>query len=121
MLDEGSGHGSEFSMNQISPKVAAELAYLGSLLDLGYTDVRPLPGERWAGLFQFMFTSAIIVGRMGDRHGYSDRWCYRDKDAALAALDAWTLTGGAGEPEGWHRHPDTGRRVAEDGTAYVNF
>jgi hypothetical protein len=27
---------------------------------------------------------------------------------------AWELVGGVGEPQGWHRHPNTGRR-REDG------
>jgi hypothetical protein len=38
---------------------------------------------------------------------YSDVWQYQERDAALAALAAWD---GQGEPEGWYRHPATGRR-----------
>lgn len=35
-----------------------------------------------------------------------DEWCYETSAAALNALDAWD---GEGEPEGWNRHPATGR------------
>jgi len=38
---------------------------------------------------------------------YSDVWQYQSRDAALVALAAWD---GEGEPEGWYRHPATGRR-----------
>lgn len=75
----------------------------------GYSNVRPLPGERWAALEQFLYSHAIIVGQIGDRVGYSDRWCYRDRATALAALDAWDGRPGS-EPDGWHRQPGTGRR-----------
>lgn len=63
-----------------------------------------------------MFTSAVIVGPVGE-HYYDDRWCYGGPTAALDALDAARAWGGpwaGGEPEGWHRHPGTGRR-REDG------
>jgi len=40
---------------------------------------------------------------------YDDGWCYQaDRtDAAWTAALGWD---GEGEPEGWYRHPDTGRR-----------
>jgi len=44
---------------------------------------------------------------MGNEMGYEDRWCYHTKEAATAAFEAWN---GEGEPDGWHRHPGTGRR-----------
>lgn len=67
-------------------------------------------------LHRFMFTWAILAGM--NNWGYEDRWCYPDRDKALAAYAAWD---GCGEPGGWHRHPDSGRR-REDGdpaTEYV--
>lgn len=75
--------------------------------ECGYRDLRPLPGGRWVGTFNFIFTHAILVGRIGDYLGYADRWCYSDYGAALLALEDWD---GTGEPKGWHRHPDSGRR-----------
>lgn len=41
-----------------------------------------------------------------------ERWCYHDHDAAWRAVLGWN---GVGDPEGWYRHPLTGRR-RPDGT-----
>lgn len=80
----------------------------------GYTDICER-GERGACcIARFMFTYAILADL--ERWGYEDRWCYSSYAKAKAALDAWD---GTGEPEGWHRHPDTGRRVDENGAPYV--
>ncbi len=73
----------------------------------GYSDLIVLPDGRWAGIAEFLFTHAIIVGRIGDRDSYEDRWCYKTREDATGALESWD---GTGEPEGWHRHPLTGRR-----------
>lgn len=109
-----------FATTIVRPKIntrtadLAELAFMVDLVADGYLHVRPLPdGVRWAGLFRFMFTTAIITGRIGDRSCIEDRWCYHTEAVALAALEAWN---GEGEPEGWHRHPMSGRR-RENGTA----
>lgn len=73
----------------------------------GYGPIRWLPEDRWAATHRFMFTEAIIVGCLETvLYGYDDRWCFEPGSAA-AALEAWS---GEGEPEGWHRHPDSGRR-----------
>lgn len=101
------------------PRILADLTHLMRMKDLGYEQVRPLSGGRWAGIMRFMFTYAIIVGRMGDECGYDDRWCYKTYLGAFTALEAWD---GEGEPEGWHRHPTSGRRRTEGDpdTEYVN-
>jgi hypothetical protein len=85
--------------------------------ECGYKDPRPLPGGRFAAILPLMYTNAIVVGRMGDDIGYDNRWCYRSYESAKAALDAWN---GEGEPEGWHRHPPTGRRRNAKGEEYIN-
>lgn len=82
--------------------------------ECSYLDLRPLPGGRWAGISPLMYTHAIISGRIGNRFGYDDRWCFRDYAGARKALDQWD---GSGEPAGWHRHPDTGRRRPEGAEA----
>lgn len=84
----------------------------------GYTHIRELPDGRWAAIMPLIFTTAIVTGTWaGAVYGYDDRWCYRTPDMARVALEAWN---GQGEPIGWHRHPDTGRRVNEEtGEAYV--
>jgi hypothetical protein len=86
--------------------------------ECGYRHVRMMPDGRWAGTTKLIFTTAIIVGKVGDLNGYQDRWCYRDESAALAALNNWN---GVGEPTGWHRHPASGRRVSETGEIDVFY
>lgn len=91
----------------------SDLLFLQWLIDAcGYRDPRPLGDGRYACIAPMAFTHAILVGRIGDMAGYGDRWCYRDYSAARCALDAWD---GRGEPVGWHRHPDSGRRVSVSG------
>jgi hypothetical protein len=80
-----------------------------------YSDVKFFPDGEVAWLARFVFTSAILYGL--DYLGHRDRWCYETMADARRALDEWD---GTGEPEGWHRHPETGRRVARDGQMYVN-
>lgn len=87
-------------------------------LENGYFNIKPIRQQTcWAGLFQFAFTTAIIVGQMGDECGYSDRWCYATAREAADALGRWD---GDGEPDGWHRHPDSGRR-RQDGKEEIYF
>jgi hypothetical protein len=70
------------------------------LCDGSYVMIRPL-------LFHWM----LIRGDFEDLIGYWDRWCYADEAGARAALDAFPENPGPGyEPEGWHRHPPSGRR-----------
>lgn len=91
--------------------------YLRWLKDeCGYKHIRLMPDGRWAAVYPLLFTAAVIVGRVGDKVGFDDRWCYHDAAAACLALAAWD---GCGEPQGWHRHPATGRRVGADGTEEV--
>lgn len=55
-----------------------------------------------------IFTHRIVVGTIGS--GFvDDAWCYHTREAAEAAADAWDPTVDP-EPDGWHRHPRTGRR-----------
>lgn len=88
--------------------------YLTEMVQQGYYSIRVMPNQtHWVGLHDFMFTTAIIVGEMGDYINIHDRWCYHTREAAQAALDAWNADPAAtftGEPEGWHRHPFSGRR-----------
>lgn len=84
-----------------------DLSFLQFLKENGYLHVRPTTPGRWAAVMPLMYTHAIITGRMGDEIGYDDRWCFSSMEKAKAALDVWD---GTGEPQGWHRHPDSGRR-----------
>ena len=86
------------------------------LEDLGYTDIKVFENGRQAAIAPLMFTHAIICDI--DKDGYNERWCYHSKRAAFQALDAWD---GKNEPEGWHRHPKSGRRRDEDGNETIRF
>jgi hypothetical protein len=96
-----------------------ELSFMDWLKnECGYSHVRPLPGKRWAATSRLMYTTAIVTGTIGDKINVADRWCYSNPNVATAALEAWD---GAGEPQGWHRHPATGRRRNENGSEWVNL
>lgn len=71
----------------------------------GCTDYVSFPNGRDAMLMRLIFTHAIIADLSSGYYG--DRWCYHTYAQAKAALMAWD---GEGEPTGWHRHPDSGRR-----------
>lgn len=71
------------------------------------TLVRRLDDDRFVAVYPLLFTHRVIVGRLDDTWGYTDGWCYVHAADALTAATAWD---GTGEPAGWHRHPDTGRR-----------
>lgn len=88
-----------------------EAAYLTWLVvENGHMHVRPIPGKRYASVLRKAFTHAIVVGRMFDMSSTDDTWCYASEADAKAALDAWD---GQGEPQGWVRHPMSGRRVSQ--------
>jgi len=70
------------------------------------THLKLIGGGCWIGVKRFAFTDAILLGHECDMLGYSNRWCY-EPGRAIAAFNAWN---GVGEPEGWHRHPSSGRR-----------
>lgn len=77
----------------------------------GYRNPRLIGRGRYVAIYPKAYTHAIITGRVGDRTGYGDCWCYLSYREAAIALARWD---GEGEPEGWIRHPHTGRRVSMD-------
>jgi hypothetical protein len=92
------------------------------VIECGYRDVRVLDfetGERWAAIYPLAYTHAIITGAVGDYVTIADRWCYGDYDKAKRAIEAWSGDPGT-EPEGWHRHPRSGRR-RPDGDASQEY
>lgn len=76
----------------------------------GYRHVHELDDGTYVAIWPLMFTHAIIRGEIGNMVEIQDRWCYKTEEAAMAALAVWLVTGCRGEPEGWHRHPASGRR-----------
>lgn len=92
-----------------------ELAYMTWLKESGgYVLPHPMGDGRWCAIMPLMFHWTLHIGQIGDRTGYDDRYCLRDRETAEKSLLEWAERGFAGEPEYWHRHPLTGRR-REDG------
>jgi hypothetical protein len=90
--------------------VPPEIVFLQWLItEAGYSSPKIIPGGRWAAIIPKMFTHAIAIGPLFDYCSITTSWCYETREEAKAALVAWT---GYGEPAGWIRHPDSGRRVA---------
>ena len=89
-------------------------SYAHFLHECGYQHVRRIDHTMWAALERKLYTTAITIGDWGDKDSVSDSWCYRSAREALAALVAWEGNDWRGEPKGWIRHPDTGRRVSTD-------
>ena len=78
------------------------------LKSMDYLEPRILPDGRYAAILPLLFTAAIITCSKEHVHAYIDeRWCFHEKEKALAALQKWD---GTGDPEGWHRHIPSNRR-----------
>lgn len=81
-----------------------------------YSYVKFFPDGECAWIARMVYTCAILYGF--EELGHRDRWCYETAADARRALEEWD---GQGEPEGWHRHPPTGRRVNKiTGERYIN-
>jgi len=70
---------------------------------------RRLDERRYKAVMPFLYTHAVVWGFVQDWLTYEDRWCYGSAAAACIAADRWEGPD-HGEPEGWHRHPRSGRR-----------
>jgi len=86
--------------------------------DSGYLFPKTFEDGNVACLMPLLFTCAIISDIY--RCGYGDRWCYHNINQAKAALNAWSGEDGT-EPEGWHRHPSSGRRRDDNGNETIVF
>lgn len=75
----------------------------------------------WVEVMPFIFTAGVVLTPKSNDGLYDDRWCYNSILDALAAALMWDPSHQA-EPDGWHRHPSSGRRrVAGDpASEYVN-
>jgi hypothetical protein len=82
-----------------------------------YIDIMPL-----------LFTKAIVITLKGSSPFYdmfyADRWCYHSFEDAERAIQGWEDPDAwpESEPQGWHRHPRTGRRRPDGDPSkeYVN-
>lgn len=71
------------------------------------SQVKDLGDGFYAASKPLLFHWTLIMGEIGNKVSYLDRWCYETQEQAEAALRGWNVQG---EPEGWHRHPASGRR-----------
>lgn len=82
-----------------------------------YIDLRKLPDGRYIGTLRLLFHWTMHIDI--DYVGYADRYCFSTYELAKKAFDEWS---GEGDPEGWHRHPTTGRRKdLATGREWVDF
>lgn len=70
--------------------------------------VKDAPDGRRVWVTPFMFTAGIVIGEP-DALTYDDRWCYVTVSQAAVWGRRWSAEAGT-EPDGWHRHPTSGRR-----------
>lgn len=82
------------------------------------TEIKIIADGVYAAIKPLIFHWTLIVGQVGDEFSYSDRWCCADQDKASKALQEWD---GIGEPQGWHRHPASGRRRADGNPEMEHF
>lgn len=82
-------------------------AYLAEMEGCGFFAIRQVDAGHWVALYRYMFTTAIVKGALFDRTTLADRWCYPEAAAAVQAFVAWD--GVTGEPDGWVKHPASGR------------
>ena len=71
----------------------------------GYSALKVLPDGRLVGVMKLLYHYSLHVGI--DEGGYSERYCYKDAAGCVLAMMAWD---GEGDPLGWHKHPESGRR-----------
>jgi hypothetical protein len=65
--------------------------------------------ELWRTVFNLRITITLPEN---DGMCWNDAWCFRDIGAAFTAALSWD---GEGEPDGWIKHPPSGR-ARPDGT-----
>lgn len=53
----------------------------------GYTDLVEIPNNGICGLFNFIFTTGLVIGI--DKDSYLGRYCYSHPIHALKALNRW--------------------------------
>lgn len=60
----------------------------------GYTNIKQINGKT-CGIYRFIFTAGLVVGI--DHAGYEYRFCYKNHNEAVKALEVWD---GTGDPPG---------------------
>ena len=97
-------------MGKLAPDHSDTDLYVAWLYEAGYSKVAVIGADRWAGIRRLLFHWTMHIGQIGDMIGYDDRYCFQIQSIAERALDEWESRNFEGEPVGWHRHVDSGRR-----------
>lgn len=79
----------------------------------GATAYRELGDGRALWVYRMNYTYKLVIGHIGSP-AFDNSWCYKDLTTCLMNYVAWNPLEQA-EPEGWVRHPHTGRRRFPDG------
>ncbi len=81
-----------------------------------------MPNGEYAAVHQLMFHGTLVRGTLFTPEFWEERWCYVNVPAAISALLRWAAEDWEGEPEGWHRHPTSGRRRTDGdpATEYIS-
>lgn len=94
----------------LTEKAVEFIAWLKSPDGGSCTLIGDMGDGRYCAIKPLLFHWTMIVGEIGDRDGYEENYCYADRTAAGEGLIGWAILEFQGEPDGWHRHPKSGRR-----------
>jgi glutamate-1-semialdehyde 2,1-aminomutase len=78
-----------------------------------YTDAMKCDVERFKKFFHGMLAEGVYLAPSAFEAGFVSAAHGPDHAAILLPLTEWQTRDFAGEPLGWHRHPDSGRRRPE--------
>lgn len=99
-------------------RAAERLGWAARRAGADYLWVRPLMDETRRAVYLLPMLHGNLRLAIGDLGSFEfeDVWCYQadQSDAAWTAALGWD---GEAEPEGWYRHPKTGRRRPEGDAA----
>ena len=74
---------------------------------------RILEDGRTIWVMRTLFNARIGIARTPVSMDFEDAWCYHDHDTAVRVAIEWD---GNGEPDGWNKHPSSGRYRADGKT-----
>jgi hypothetical protein len=88
--------------------------------DMGYTSWRQLPDGTILAVGEMAFNNGRLFVDINS-YGYEDCYCYDSLELAKKSMDEYNPEVDK-EPEGWKRHPYSGRRRTngDPATEYVN-
>lgn len=93
-------------MSVLSKAHPIEVSDLSPEVTEHYIDIRRLEDGRIVGTKRLLYHWTLHIDI--DHFGYAERYCFRTYELVKNAFDTWS---GEGDPVGWHRHPESGRRA----------